>query len=125
MCIPQNNPHDTVIIVEVCITGGRIFGKFTVGAALQPNSRAIYKSVHCLYIRPLTFEPLFQGPPPPRPPSGASNGTGTAAQWQVYNMAMARHGRTMGATPLQGGGGEQVCARVCVGVCVCVCVTES
>ena len=36
---------------------------FPVRAALRPDFRAIFKSTDYLYIKALTFEPLFQTPP--------------------------------------------------------------
>ena len=63
--IPQNDPHDVLIILRYVSMGKRIFRSFSVRAALRPDFRAIFKSMDCLYTRALMFEPLFQTPPPP------------------------------------------------------------
>ena len=54
-----------------------MFRKLFVQANLRPDFRAIFKSTDYLFIKPLTFESLFQTP---SPPSGGSHARSTPTQ---------------------------------------------
>ena len=67
------------------IVGGRTCRTPSVWAALRHDSRAILKATDCLYVRPLTFEPPLQTPPPHKsfwapPPHGPPQATAPGVQ---------------------------------------------